>query len=148
MRRFDSPEAYILYLCKCPEIRRKERMEQRTKEDFYRHCCDLFREQKGRCALMRLNMTWHRIRRGIAVPTHISIDRIDNSKGYVIGNVRLICQIVNKMRMDNCDETFLLFASLLTHRYINGMDDCNYQPPLSLEQVQEKLSQFERRCSQ
>lgn len=34
------------------------------------------------------------------VPTNISIDRIDSSKGYLRDNVQFVCDIVNRMKSD------------------------------------------------
>lgn len=56
----------------------------------------LFDEQDGRCAVSGIEME----RPQAAAfrtdqPFMISVDRIDNSKGYTRGNVRLVCLIVN-----------------------------------------------------
>lgn len=37
----------------------------------------------------------------------ISIDRIDSSKGYTKDNIRLICSLVNTMKSDRTEESFL-----------------------------------------
>ena len=40
-------------------------------------------------------------------PYNISIDRIDSSKGYIKGNIQLVCGIVNVMKSDSSEDEFL-----------------------------------------
>lgn len=44
----------------------------------------------------------------------VSLDRIDSSKGYVEGNVQLICSAVNKMKQDYTEDLFVLLSYLVT----------------------------------
>jgi hypothetical protein len=55
----------------------------------------MFQSQNGLCAITKLPMT-HIFRSMYAM----SIDRIDSSKGYLKGNVQLVCQAINRMK--NC----------------------------------------------
>jgi hypothetical protein len=71
---------------------------------------NLFEEQKGFCALSGIKMTWAT---GKTKPTSISIDRIDNSKGYIPGNVRLICVVVNAFKSTQTDDELYEFAKTL-----------------------------------
>lgn len=72
----------------------------------------LYEDQQGLCAITGLPMTWGHEgehgnsgnRRG----TNISIDRIDSNLTYIPGNVRLVCDRVNKIR-SNMDDTDLYF---------------------------------------
>jgi len=112
--RHESPENYIRYLCLIPGNRDKERRKQRRQEDFVLHCCDLYHRQGGLCALSGLEMTYRES--GDASLTNISIDRIENTKGYVIGNVRLLCQCVNFMRRNQPDKSFLRFAEAVVRK--------------------------------
>lgn len=63
----------------------------------------MYKEQKGKCAVSGLPMTWEievfkkanaDNRRG----TNISIDRINSSKGYEPKNIRLVCEKVNQIK--------------------------------------------------
>jgi hypothetical protein len=70
----------------------------------------LWEENDGRCALSRIKMTW---RQKTIMPTSISLDRIDPSKGYVAGNVRLICFSVNAFRNVMEDGDMLTMAKAI-----------------------------------
>ena len=56
----------------------------------------LWDEQKGRCNLSGINMTWHR--GGGSTDYACSIDRKDSNKDYVVGNIQLVCRTVNYMK--------------------------------------------------
>lgn len=71
---------------------------------------DIFETQEGKCALSGVKMTWHQ---GKIQPTSISIDRIDNSKGYIPGNVRLVCVVVNAFKSTQTDSELYEFAKQL-----------------------------------
>lgn len=57
----------------------------------------LFQKQKGRCALSGLPLRFVRCRHDRLTAT-ASLDRIDNSKGYVIDNVQWVHKDINWMR--------------------------------------------------
>lgn len=90
--RGDSPYAFLRYLCEATHNRCKKREAQRRDPAFQRHLFALWDTQGGRCALSRLPMTHTTDHRA---PYNVSIDRRDNDKGYVPGNVRLVCHAVN-----------------------------------------------------
>ena len=54
----------------------------------------VYEAQEGRCAVTGATMT-HQADRP---QTNISIDRIDSTKGYIEGNIRLVCATVNFMK--------------------------------------------------
>jgi hypothetical protein len=55
--------------------------------------------QDGLCAISKLPMV-HRFN---SLYT-ISVDRIDSGRGYVPGNVQLVCQCINRMKNNNSNE--------------------------------------------
>lgn len=57
----------------------------------------MWRNQRGRCALSNVVMTWAK-GVGMPTPTSISVDRIDRTKGYEKDNVRLLCNCINAFR--------------------------------------------------
>ena len=71
---------------------------------------EMYDRQQGLCALSGIKMTWAT---GKTSPTSISVDRIDQSKGYVDGNVRLVCMAVNAFRGTMNDQELLVFARAL-----------------------------------
>lgn len=97
-------------------------LKQATKRSKYNktRTCDidlvylktLWEEQRGICPLtgwlLRLTPTMNR--GGPARPDNASLDRIDNSKGYVRGNVRFIALIANYARNSFTDEDVVSFA--------------------------------------
>ena len=72
-----------------------------------RYLLTLWEKQKGLCVLSGVKMTW---RTGDTRLTSISIDRIDQEKGYEPGNVRLICFGLNNLRSHRSDKEALALA--------------------------------------
>jgi hypothetical protein len=67
----------------------------------------MFAKQEGRCALSGLKFD---LRAGVQArlrPWAPSVDRIDIKKGYLKGNVRLVCIAANMARGDWDDEVFM-----------------------------------------
>ena len=60
-----------------------------------RDLMELWDKQEGKCALSGVVMTY---RQGRLLLTSVSVDRIVARKGYVKGNVRLVCMAVNALR--------------------------------------------------
>jgi len=70
---------------------------------------DLWDKQDGRCAYTKLPL--------LATANQfntVSLDRVDSSKGYVVGNIQLVCSAINKMKQEYTEEMFLLFCLLVT----------------------------------
>lgn len=65
--------------------------------------------QKGLCVYTKLPMS--------AASNQlytVSLDRIDSSKGYEIGNIQLICSSVNRMKQEFTQDVFLTLCNLVT----------------------------------
>jgi hypothetical protein len=71
---------------------------------------ELFLKQDRKCALtgtaIELPITLRKLRNK-SDQRIASLDRIDNSKGYVVGNVRWICKRLNYMKHTMSDKDFL-----------------------------------------
>jgi len=65
----------------------------------------LYVKQKGKCALTGYELT--AIRGKENFPTNVSIDRIDNSKGYTIDNIQLVCRKANTMKGEETQSELL-----------------------------------------
>lgn len=66
----------------------------------------LIREQKFCCPVSGLPFSLGKSDAGRRQPFAPSLDRIDNRLGYVPGNIRLVCVIVNLARADFSDDEF------------------------------------------
>jgi hypothetical protein len=82
----------------------------------------LWDRQIGRCALSGWQLTT-KLGSG-NVPTNCSIDRIDPSQGYVLGNVQLVCRAVNVAKSDLAPDMFLLLCSAITEK-ANGVQNAS-----------------------
>lgn len=70
---------------------------------------ELYEKQNGNCAISGRKMTYITGKGRIA--TNISLDRIDNTKGYIKGNVHLVCLCVNVMKSTMTTEELLFWCS-------------------------------------
>jgi hypothetical protein len=65
------------------------------------YLCGLYYGQNGNCFHTGEQMTLERgLEDGAVCPTLCTFDRIDNAKGYEIGNIVLACDGINRMRSD------------------------------------------------
>lgn len=58
--------------------------------------------QKGLCAYTKLPM--------LATSNQfntVSLDRIDSGKGYIVGNIQLVCAAINKMKQEYSEQLFI-----------------------------------------
>lgn len=69
--------------------------------------------QEGLCAVTKIPLKLRSHREGIAHPHAISLDRIDNTKGYTPENTRLVTWQYNSAKGIWSDEALLEFATLL-----------------------------------
>ena len=71
-------------------------------------------KQKGNCALTNIPLShkWNNM-------NTVSIDRIDSNKGYVIGNVQLVCKGINMMKNDASQQEVLDFIRLICQKANN-----------------------------
>lgn len=85
----------------------RKRAEVTIDQDYL---LELYDRQQGLCALSGIKLT---LATGKMSPTSLSVDRIDNSKGYIPGNVRLVCVAINAFKSTMSDEEMLKMARAL-----------------------------------
>lgn len=72
---------------------------------------DLYVLQNGKCALTGLDIKFGRVHN--RHETTASLDRIDNTKGYVEGNLRWVLKDINMLRADYDTEYFIKLCNLV-----------------------------------
>ncbi len=77
---------------------------------------DLFLQQNRKCPLSGLDI--HFYPKGKL--NTASLDRIDNSKGYVEGNVRWLHKDINRIKWDMSDEKLLQYVKLIYEHRLRG----------------------------
>jgi hypothetical protein len=70
----------------------------------------IWNRQRGRCALSGIEMTWGR---GTILATSMSIDRIEQSRGYHADNLRFLCHNVNAFRGTGTDAEMIAMAKAI-----------------------------------
>ncbi len=98
-RRVSKPSQFLMHL-----LSNHGKRVHLTKE----YLLQLWADQGGLCALSSIPMTTTRGEGRI--PTNASVDRIDPAKGYLPGNVRLVCLQANGARGEWGDEQLLAFC--------------------------------------
>lgn len=73
---------------------------------------DLYKKQKGLCFYTKQKLT-HILGKG-KIHTNISLDRIDNSKGYIKGNIQLTTRVINIMKNDSTESEFINLCKLVS----------------------------------
>lgn len=92
-KRTKSVRSYLQYL-RSKAVQRKKGNEVISLDALEL----LWGTQGGKCALTGWPMTME-LANGV-VPTNCSLDRIDSSVGYVVGNVQLVCRAANVAKND------------------------------------------------
>lgn len=79
---------------------------------------NLFRKQNGKCSLSGVNLVLNSQKDGKMLGT-ASLDRIDNTKGYVKGNVQWVHKDVNFMKQDLSQREFVEYCRLIVKNHEN-----------------------------
>ncbi len=81
---------------------------------------ELWESQNGLCAVTGLKLehryfsSWKHDKKS---PYQASLDRIDNSKGYIVGNIRFVCLMYNYARNNFSDEETIEFFNKVKNYY-------------------------------
>lgn len=74
----------------------------------------LFETQEGRCSLTGLPLTFNEIKDGKHVSGTASLDRIDNTKGYLMNNIQWLHKDINWMKGTYSQERFIELCHLVS----------------------------------
>lgn len=85
---------------------------------------DLFIKQDRKCAVSNIDLTFteHRNSHKFRNETTASLDRIDSSKGYVVGNVRWVHKDINKMLSNYGDKKFIDYCIRCVNTFYNKLE--------------------------
>lgn len=89
------------------------RLVKRVKTITAEDCLEIYTQQRGLCALSGVPLTCIVGEHGEHPKTNASLDRIVHGHvggGYTKDNVRLVCSIVNSMRLNQTDEELLWWS--------------------------------------
>ena len=82
-----------------------------------KYIIDLIKQQNNRCVYSGIEFDWDEFKNN---PYQASIDRIDNDKGYIKGNVQIVCNSINQMKSNLTDNVFMDYVSAIyKHRCIH-----------------------------
>lgn len=71
-----------------------------------------------KCPYLGVKLTSHKLKGHLN--SHMSLDRVDSSKGYIKGNVEVISYKANMMKQDATKEQLLIFAKNIIRRFNDG----------------------------
>lgn len=109
MQRDGDPRKFWVHLCAGARSRRGATIKPSD-------LAELYEKQEKRCALTGVELTF--IHGQGIVWTNASLDRIDASKGYDLGNIRLVTYAANVARNSMSDSAFTAFCRrFLQHQH-------------------------------
>jgi hypothetical protein len=110
---YDPSDEYTPYRWFVLRCGRRDKLKKRSGNITVEYLKGLFEEQQGICPFTGWKMVLPNNTNGWKSecgPQRASLDRIDNSKGYLEGNVRFICVMANFARNDFTDEEVIEFC--------------------------------------
>lgn len=102
-----------------------KRLVKRVKTLTVDDCLELYKKQNGLCAISGVPLTCIVGELGEHPKTNASLDRIlhgENGGTYTKDNVRLVCAIVNYMRLNQTDEELLWWSRQIVQRNHSGLN--------------------------
>jgi hypothetical protein len=122
LQGFDQSDEYTpyRYYIKNVNQRVKENPKYGKTDIDLEYLKQLYEEQNGKCPMTGIGMKLRtNKRKELTGPETASLDRIDNSKGYVKGNVRFVTYMYNIARNKFSDEDVIDFCrAVASYNYI------------------------------
>lgn len=122
--RFCSTHCMSIFMDKGPInyiLKEAGKRAQIKKIDFnltYEFVYDLFyNKQNKRCAVTNVPIFIKNSKTNYGIDCQASLDRIDNNKGYIIGNVRLVVLGINYLKSNRSDEQVFNLLNLICENY-------------------------------
>lgn len=82
------------------------------------HLQELWVSQKGRCKDTNILLDEKYLFDGNQSIKAPSVDRIDNSKGYIVGNLKIVMRGINKFRNNTPDAEFIEILKEVSHSVV------------------------------
>lgn len=118
VRKEDDLSPFRLHM-KC--INNPDRKKKNGSTDFDIHYLkEVWDSQEGICPFAGIKMSLRTMKDSLKsriTPYSASVDRIDNSLGYIRGNIRFICHMANIARNRYSDEQVVEFCKLVADRH-------------------------------
>lgn len=111
-----------------PKIKSRAKKFNRDFDLDAQYLRDMFNHQDGKCALSGIPLEQSFNHQDIENPFQISVDRIDNKKGYIKGNIRLVCLMINYARNGWDDTPFIYMCAKVYHKHFNANGGCESAP--------------------
>ena len=99
-----------------------KRLVKRVKTISVEDCLDLYQKQNGLCAISGIPLTCIVGDLGEHPPTNASLDRIQHGTmggAYTKDNIRLVCAMVNYMRLNQSDQELLWWCQQIVNNQQN-----------------------------
>lgn len=102
------------------EVRRNAKARGLALSVTIEQAAALWDAQHGKCALSGSPLSFERMVGGIKQRGTASLDRIDSSRGYEVGNVQWVHKDVNKMKTNFSDEEFIAVCCRVADHHRSG----------------------------
>jgi len=115
-RKEDELSPFRLHMKCIKNPNRKKKNDSINFDESYLK--EVWDKQEGICPFAGVRMSLRTIKGALSssvTPYSASVDRIDNSIGYVMGNIRFICHMANIARNRYSDEQVVEFCRLVAH---------------------------------
>jgi len=108
--RFSKEELDLFSCLKSLCTKAKLRKHKFDPEVTWKYLFELWDSQNGRCAYSGLPLSIETNH-----PHKVSLDRIDSTRGYLVGNLQLVSTTINRMKQEFNEELFVEMCVLVAN---------------------------------